>query len=96
MSIRPIPPESGVGLRGPEGELVFVRLHVEPRTLEDILDLLASASFPVNPEIRHRQPESIVEFPAYDSNVEEIKGLLRAGGVGGCRIEVASALGAIR
>ena len=93
MSYRPIPCES---LRGPEGELVFVRLQVGSRVLEDALEVLAQASFPVNPEIRHGHPWSWVEFPAYDANVEEVRGLLETGRLGEWTMEVTSALSALR
>ncbi len=83
-------------LRGPQGQLVFVRLCVPPRALEDVLDALAGASFPVNPEIRHGQPQSWIEFPAYDRNVEEIRELARDAGISDEGISIADALVAIR
>ena len=96
MSVGPFSGATQNRLHGPQGELVFVRLHVDARALEQVLDLLARASFPVNPEIRHGQPQSSIEFPAYDANVGEIRELLRVGGVLDCRLEVSSALLAIR
>ena len=94
MSYRPVPQQNG--LHGPEGRLVFVRLRVVPRSLEEALEALAQASFPVNPEIRHGHPWSWVEFPAYDGNVKEIHSLLDRSGLQDVRVEVEGALEAIR
>ena len=51
-------------LRGKEGELILVRVSVDPKLLEELLDSLANLDFPVNPQIYHTKP-TIVEFPAY-------------------------------
>ena len=67
MSIRPYP-----ALLGSEGELVLVRISVDPRYLEEALEAIAQLSFPVNPQIYHTRP-SIVEFPAYRSHLDEIE-----------------------
>ena len=72
--------------------MVFVRLTVPPRILEDVLELLAGASFPMNPEIRHSTPMTVVEFPAYDTHVDEVRNLLRASGLEDVEIQVANAL----
>jgi hypothetical protein len=58
-------------LTGTEGELVLIRICVEARLLEDLLEALAEAPFPLNPQIFHH-PQTVVEFPAYSSRVEEI------------------------
>ena len=47
-----------------DGELLLVRLQVESRHLEDVLESLATLPFPVNPDLRHVGLMSIVEFPA--------------------------------
>lgn len=72
------------GLRGADGILLAIRISVEPRHLERLLDALAEVSFPINPEIRHAAPGeaglrqlTIVEFPAYESRVHEIREALR-------------------
>lgn len=83
-------------LRGPGGDLVFVRVSVPSRLLEHALDALAQASFPVNPEIRHLKPDSEINFPAYASNVDEIRGIFRGAGLNGFRIAVEDALVAMR
>jgi hypothetical protein len=61
--------------------LVFVRVKVESRLLEDLLEALARADFPINPEIRHGFPDTYVEFPAYDKQVDEIRSLIQAAGI---------------
>jgi len=40
-------------LFGAEGELVTVSVAVDAHFLEDVLEVLADLSFPVNPEIYH-------------------------------------------
>ncbi|MCW5978796.1 MAG: hypothetical protein KIT09_12000 [Bryobacteraceae bacterium] len=79
-------------LTGREGELVSVRIHVEPRLLEELLDALASVSFPVNPQIFHHAavgyvyPDgreevvstTLVEFPAFSSHLPEVREALRS------------------
>lgn len=59
-----------------EGELLLVRLRVESRQLEDVLDALAELPFPVNPEMCHVGLHSIVEFPAYESHMETVTAAL--------------------
>lgn len=56
-----------------EGELVFLRISVEPRLLEDLLEALAQLSFPVNPQLYHRPAQVVVEFPAYLDRLEEVR-----------------------
>lgn len=82
MSVWPVP-NCAPGLRGVEGILLSIRILVEPRLLEDLLEALAEVSFPVNPEIRHpaaapagRRLQTTVEFPAYESRLEEIRSTL--------------------
>ena len=82
-------------LRGTLGELVLVRVAIDWRSLEDLLEALARAPFPVNPEIQHGNPATTVEFPAYESDLTEIRKLLGAAGLGECRLEVASMLSAL-
>ena len=72
-------------LRGTEGELVSVRITVEPRLLERLLDVLAGLSFPINPQLYHGAPASLIEFPAWASRVPEIERALAGSGFdGGC------------
>ena len=65
-------------LIGAQGELLRVRVSVHWRDLEDVLEALASAPFPINPEIRHGSPLTYVEFPVYSGQVETVKRLVRA------------------
>jgi hypothetical protein len=87
---------AAAALRGILGELVLVRVAVDWRSLEDLLETLARAPFPVNPEIQHGNPATMVEFPAYEPDLTEIRKLLVGAGLGECRIEVASMLSALR
>ena len=67
-------------LFGNEGELVIVRVSVEPRQLEDFLEALAALPFPVNPELLHAPGLVMVEFPAYSAHVPEVRAMLDACG----------------
>ena len=72
-------------LRGTEGELVSVRITVEPRLLERLLDVLAELSFPITPQLYHGTPATVIEFPAWAARVPEIEGALtRSGFDSGC------------
>lgn len=73
MSIWPDAPS----LFGAEGELVLLRISVEPRLLEDLLEVLAGLDFPVNPELHHRLSCVTVDFPAYSGKVNEVRKLLK-------------------
>ena len=81
-------------LRGAEGELVSVRVKVDPRSLEDLLEALAGLDFPINPEIRHTHPSTVVEFPAYEKRLRAIERTIERSGLG-AEIELASMLQAI-
>ena len=83
-------------LRGNLGELILVRVAVDWRSLEDLLETLARAPFPINPEIQHGEPATTVEFPAYESDLMEIRKLLASAGLGECRIQAANMLSALR
>jgi hypothetical protein len=66
-------------LFGTDGELVLLRVTVEPRLLEELLEALAHLDFPVNPELHHLVAQVAVEFPAYASRVDEVRRILQAG-----------------
>jgi len=66
-------------LSGSDGELVSVQVSVKPRELEDLLECLASLSFPVNPEIHHGVPTT-VSFPAWGSQLSDVSRTLTACG----------------
>jgi hypothetical protein len=73
-----LPPESA--LFGREGELISLAIATEPKLLENLLEALASLDFPVNPQLYHRPAEVLVEFPAYSTQVEQVRdALLRQG-----------------
>ena len=67
-------------LFGREGELISLRISVEPRLLEDLLEALAVLEFPVNPELYHHPTEVSVEFPAYSARIDEVRKALRRSG----------------
>ena len=79
-------------LFGQEGELVSLRVAVEPRLLEDLLEALARLDFPVNPQLYHRPALVTVEFPAYSARVDEVRDTLRRHGFPPASLEVASGL----
>ncbi|MFN0102564.1 MAG: hypothetical protein ACKV2U_10800 [Bryobacteraceae bacterium] len=59
-----------------DGELLLVRLRVESRQLEEVLESLAALPFPVNPDLRHVGLHSIVEFPAYENRLPTVNAAL--------------------
>ena len=65
------------GLFGLEGELVSLRIAVDPKHLEDLLEALALLDFPVNPQLYHRPGQVTVEFPAYSTRVAEVRNAIR-------------------
>jgi len=81
-------------LTGTEGELVSVRIRIEPKLLEELLDTLSQAPFPINPEIFHGWPTA-VEFPAYRSRLAELRSILEANGFPTDNVEVSRMLDAI-
>ncbi len=96
MSVWPISADPCPGLHSPQGDLISVRVSLDPRALEDLLEALAGLPFPVNPEIRHAIPLTVVEFPAYASHLDEVRKVVDAVGIGDCRVEAANMLAAIR
>lgn len=95
MSVRPEAVPSAPTLFGADGELISIRVAIEPRLLEKLLDALAGLSFPVNPQIYHQAavgyvrpdgreeivPTTLVEFPAFSGRVEEVRGVLASHGL---------------
>jgi len=79
-------------LHSAEGELVSLRISVDPRSLEHLLEALSELDFPVNPQLYHRPAEVIVEFPAYSERVEEVRNALGHEGFDARGLEVAGAL----
>jgi hypothetical protein len=85
---------SAAALSGREGALVSVSISVDPRHLESLLEALSELSFPINPQIYHdaaliyRYPDcheetettTLVEFPAYEARLDDVRGGLAAFG----------------
>jgi hypothetical protein len=83
-------------LAGSEGELVSVRINIEPRRLEELLEALAGVPFPINPQIYHHaavvylfpdgsrrtEPATMVEFPAYTGRLDAVEAALGGHGFG--------------
>ena len=83
-------PVSPSPLSGREGALVSVSIDVAPRRLESHLEALAQTGFPINPQIYHdaavtylyadgreeTQTATLVEFPAYEGRLEEVRNVL--------------------
>jgi hypothetical protein len=67
-------------IHGRQGDLVSLRIGTDPRHLEDLLETLSRASFPINPQLWHRPSGVTVEFPAWQGDVEELRRLLAAAG----------------
>jgi len=85
MSVWSTAVSAALPLLGTEGALVSVSISVEPPRLEALLDALAHLDFPINPQICHdtgqaTHPATMVEFPAYEKRLPEIRGLLEACG----------------
>ena len=95
MTVRPTVAGAAPALFGLEGELVSLRISIEPRFLEDLLEALASLDFPVNPQLYHRPAQVTVEFPAYSPRVEEVRQALRRHHFDVGTLEVARGLGAV-
>lgn len=76
MSASPVPGS----IRGSEGDLVSVRILTDPRRLEDLLETLATAEFPVNPQLYHHLSRVVVEFPAYACQIDSLRRLVSANG----------------
>jgi hypothetical protein len=81
-------------LAGADGELISVRVSTEPRLLEDLLDCLALVPFPINPQIYHGVP-TIVEFPAYEGCLQQVRDALRTYGLDAASLQWSSMLRAI-
>jgi hypothetical protein len=79
-------------LFGLEGELISLSIATEPKHLEDLLEALALLDFPVNPQLYHRSAEVLVEFPAYSTQVEKVRGALVRQGFASDGIQVSRPL----
>jgi hypothetical protein len=86
----PFPSEAA--LFGREGELISLSIAIEPKLLEDLLEALAGLDFPVNPQLYHRPAQVLVEFPAYSTQVEQVRAALLGQGFDAGSIQIAKAL----
>ena len=77
MSVWPTSQVSAPALIGSEGELVLLHISIEPKMLEDLLEVLARLDFPVNPELHHKPNAVTVEFPAWSAKVDGVRNLLK-------------------
>jgi hypothetical protein len=69
-------------LTGRDGELILLRITVEPRLLERLLETLAETSYHINPQVFPNSAQGArVEFPAYQGWVTPIEASLRRGGL---------------
>jgi hypothetical protein len=92
-------PECGTpspALRGIEGELVSLRIAIEPRLLEQALEALAGLEFPINPQIYHDPASTAVEFPAWAGRLDEVREALRRSGFDPAVLSVRNMLEDIR
>jgi hypothetical protein len=94
MSVWPKVLPASPSLSGCEGALVSVSIDVDPRRLESLLDVLAQTGFPINPQIYHdvavvylsadgreeNQTATLVEFPAYEGRLDEVRTALASHG----------------
>ncbi len=94
MSVWPTPVPEHALLSAARGELVQVRVSTDPRLLEDLLECLANIPFPINPQIYHGKP-TVVEFPAYESHLYQVRDSLRAFGFEPSSLTVSSMIEAI-
>ena len=88
--------ESLLGPVGIEDELVSLRVSVEPRLLEDLLEALARLDFPVNPQLYHRPLQVTVEFRASSTRVDDVRAALINHGFSASSLEVTRVLALTR
>lgn len=74
------------------GELLAARIQITPRLLEELLEALATAPFPINPELNHGGPgeSTTIQFPLYEHQVEDLRDVLAANGFASSHLEVSS------
>ncbi len=94
MSVRG---KQALSLSEGEGALVSVSIQVAPRQLESLLEALAAIDFPINPQIYHETGGGpLVEFPAYENHLGEVRATLRSFGFDLRCLRVTGMLEAIR
>jgi hypothetical protein len=106
MSVWPRTSAAATSLSGREGDLISVSISVDPRYLESLLETLAQVSFPLNPQIYHdaaivflhpdgreeTEATTLVEFPAYASQLEEVRTALESHGFDPASLQVTGML----
>ena len=103
------PPTPAAALSGSGGALVSISIDIDPRYLESLLEALARVSFPVNPQIYHEgamvyvyadghqetEAATLVEFPAYAGQLDEVRAALEAFGFDPSSVHVVNMLAEI-
>ncbi len=92
MSVWPASEGAAPALFGSEGELILLHISIEPKLLEDVLEVLARLDFPVNPELHHKPNSVTVEFPAWSGRVENVRNLLKSAGFDPACLAISHAL----
>lgn len=64
------------------GEMLAAEILSPPRLLEDILEALASATFPIDPEINHSSSggRTVIGFPLFESQLPILREILLTAG----------------
>ena len=83
---------SAAPIHGRDGDLVSLRVATDVRHVEDLLEALSAASFPVNPQLWHQTTEVVVEFPVWERDLDELRRLLRDAGFERAALEIRPAL----
>ena len=110
MSVWPKTLPASPTLSGREGALVCVSIDVERRRLESLLEALAQTGFPINPQIYHdaavtylyadghedTQTATLVEFPAYEGRLDEVRNALNSYGFEPASVHATSMLDEIQ
>ncbi len=74
------------------GELLAAEICISSRLLEEILEALASAPFPLNPELENAiaSGTSKIHFPLYESQLSALRDILVSAGFSASLLEVHS------
>lgn len=89
-------PALSAPLSGRDGALILLRISVEPRLLEQLLETLAATSYHINPRVLpNSEAGSTIEFPAYESWVAPIRSALRATGFDRAVVDATAMISAI-
>jgi len=106
MHARPELASRAPSIKGNEGELISVRVCVEARLLERLLDRLGGLRFPVNPQIFHQagighvypdgrediRPTTMVEFPAFSNHLPQVRDAIASAGLPADSLSIRSML----